>query len=96
LLNKTPSTLVKVGFEESITTSAKLRQPKNASDPMLATPTPIVMLVRLVQLAKARLPKLVTLSGTAARPKLVQSSKAEFPMLITLLPIVMLVSATQY
>ena len=45
---------------------------RKASSPMLVTPLPIVMLVRLVQSEKASSPMLVTLSGIVMLVRLVQ------------------------
>ena len=50
-----------------------------------------VIALRLVQLEKACLPMLVTLSGIVMLVRLVQLLKASFPMLVTLSGIVMLV-----
>ena len=55
------------------------------------TPLGIVMLVKLVQKAKALEPKLVKFCGNVTLTKLVQVSNADCPMLVTLLGIITLV-----
>ena len=51
---------------------------------MLSNPLPSVTFARLVQLLKAELPMLVTLSGITISVNPVQPSKAQSPMLVTL------------
>ena len=59
---------------------------------MLVTLSGMVILVRLVQRAKALSPMLVTLSGMVMLVRLVQRAKALYLMLVTLLGIVYEVS----
>ena len=62
---------------------------------MVVTLSGIVMLVRLLQRAKAQLPMVVTLSGIVMLVRLLQPAKAETPMLVTQSGIVMLVRLMQ-
>ena len=63
-------------------TVVKLVQPRNASLPILVTPSPIETLVRLLQYANAK-SMLVTLSGIVMLVRVVQCLNANGPMRLT-------------
>ena len=78
-----------------IVTAVSLEQPENAYHPMVVTPLPILMLLRLVQSEKAEAPIVVTLSGIVTAVSLEQPENAYHPMVVTPLPILMLLRLMQ-
>ena len=78
-----------------IVTLLRPEQYANAESPMLVTPSPIVMLVRLQHQRHVEAPTFVMLLGIVTLVSLEHAANALVPMLVTLLPNVMLVRLVQ-